>query len=236
MYTCQVYREEMDKKDKDNHNNIGKDRLTPEEKLLKIIEDPASVVGRRKFFQSKNQPKKKKLPDPKILMSKIKGFRINKASLKRFDLPLANKIAIVICSMFTIFLFLSFIKDSIGFKKHFTKLIAEASVVSTKDENLPNLDVKEADLLQEARRRNMFSFLPPETKTEVFTTEVPTVITNFKLVGILWSDNPQAMIEDTKEQKTFLVNTGDEISQLKIKRIFRDKVILGKDEREWELR
>ena len=47
-----------------------------------------------------------------------------------------------------------------------------------------------------------------------------------KLVGIAWSDNPDAMIEDTKVKKTYFVKQGDIINGVRIERIFRDKVVL----------
>jgi len=211
--------------------NIGKDKVTPEEKLLRIIENPASEAKKHRFFESY----KKKAPDLKLLIAKIKGFRLNKTTLKKMNLHIANRIVVGACVFFTLFLIFSFISDNIHYRRSFEKLSSEAAVESVIDEDLPEIDVTEAELAKETRQRNIFSFLPPKVEAAVIT-EVPTVITEFKLVGILWSDNPQAMIEDIKDQKTYFLRTGEKIKEITVKKILRNKVVLGRDEREWELR
>jgi len=55
-------------------------------------------------------------------------------------------------------------------------------------------------------------------------------------VGVIWSANPQAMVEDTQNHKTSLVSTGDYLGQLKVNKITRNSVVLEKDREEWELR
>jgi len=68
------------------------------------------------------------------------------------------------------------------------------------------------------------------------TTSATDMVKNLKLVGILWSENPQVMIEDTKQTKTYLLSIGETIGELQIKRILKDKVVVGKDDVEWEIR
>jgi hypothetical protein len=58
----------------------------------------------------------------------------------------------------------------------------------------------------------------------------------YKLVGISWSDNPDAMIEDTTAQKTYFMKRGQELDGVKIQAIFKDKVVLNYMNREIELR
>ncbi len=211
--------------------NIGKDKITPEEKLLRIIENPASEGKRQRFFESY----KKKAPDLKVLIAEVKKFRLNKETFKKLNLHIANRIVVGVCACFTLFLIFSFISDNIHYKRSLEKLSSEASVEGVSSEVYPAIDVTEAELAKELRQRNMFSFLPPKAEAAVIT-EVPTVITNFKLVGILWSDNPQAMIEDKKDQKTYFLKSGEKIKEIMIKEIFRNKVVLSNGEREWELR
>ncbi|MDD5477090.1 MAG: hypothetical protein PHG87_02620 [Candidatus Omnitrophica bacterium] len=59
---------------------------------------------------------------------------------------------------------------------------------------------------------------------------------NLKLVGISWSDDPDAMIEDTKALRTFFVKRGGLVGGVKVQAIFKDKVILSYAEEEIELR
>jgi len=59
---------------------------------------------------------------------------------------------------------------------------------------------------------------------------------NLKLVGISWSNDPDAMIEDTKTTRTFFVKRGQMISEVKVKDIARDKVVLTYDGEDIDLR
>ena len=51
-------------------------------------------------------------------------------------------------------------------------------------------------------------------------------VSHLRLVGISWSSDPDAMIEDTKAVRTFFVKTGQKIGKVTIEAIFKDKVIL----------
>ncbi|MDD2752185.1 MAG: hypothetical protein PHN59_03565, partial [Candidatus Omnitrophica bacterium] len=159
-----------------------------------------------------------------------------KEMLKKFDLRMATKTAAVACACFTIFWIFDFVRSGITLNKRFDKLVTESASAQIQEKALPNLNVDMSELSQQLRSRNIFSFVPTRAVAGEFTTEVPVAITNYKLVGIMWSDNPQAMIEDTKEQKTYLLGNGEQLGQVKVKKIFRDKVVIGKDEQEWELR
>ncbi|HPT39611.1 MAG TPA: hypothetical protein PL125_05405 [Candidatus Omnitrophota bacterium] len=59
---------------------------------------------------------------------------------------------------------------------------------------------------------------------------------SLKLVGISWSTDPDAMIEDTKSLKTYFVKRGDMVGDAKVQAIFKDKVVLNLDNEEFELR
>ncbi len=86
---------------------------------------------------------------------------------------------------------------------------------------------------------NMFSGLSEATAQEAqaqVQEDISAQLKNLKLVGIIWSDKPQAIIENTVENKTLLLNIGDQMDKVKIMKIYQDKVILGADGQEWELR
>ena len=59
---------------------------------------------------------------------------------------------------------------------------------------------------------------------------------NFKLVGISWSNDPDAMIEDTAAKKTFFVKRGQVVGDFKVQAISKDKVILSYGQEEIELK
>ena len=71
---------------------------------------------------------------------------------------------------------------------------------------------------------------------KVVNQEVISAAQNFKLVGISWSNDPDAMIEDTKAKKTFFVKRGQMVGEFKVQAISRDKVILSYGQEEIELK
>jgi hypothetical protein len=58
-----------------------------------------------------------------------------------------------------------------------------------------------------------------------------------KLVGISWSQNPDVMIEDTKTQRTMFLKEGQALENgMKLKKVFKDHVVLQLNAEEMELR
>ena len=92
--------------------------------------------------------------------------------------------------------------------------------------------LKEASYyLDKVKKRNIFAMVVEKPKVKEkeekkLIKEVEEKTKDLKLVGIAWSDNPDAMIEDTKVKKTYFVKQGDIINGVRIERIFRDKVVL----------
>jgi len=219
---------------------MAQDNLTPEEKLLKIIENPQN--DRRKssgtnMGRGAGGPKKGPGTGLGAWLSK---FRIDKNTIRDLSLKTVSKIVLVLCLIFTIFFIIDFISMGSSSAKKLNKLAAEAAAPDIKENKTAIKDVGLIEAINLAKRHNIFSFLPQTagipTQASTMPVEIEEIIKNLKLVGIIWSNNPQAIIENTKEQKTYLVNGGDKMSIMDIKRVLRDKVILGKDNLEWELR
>jgi type II secretory pathway component PulC len=219
---------------------MEEEKITPEEKLLKIIESPQKNNPFFKTFPKRFYKRKifMQAIDIKGISERIKNLRINKNTIRNFKLAGINKIILVLCGIFTFYCIFDYLKLGGNLNRRFTQIVAEAAVSDIKEKkvSLPQINISETLTL--ARRRNMFTFIPPLPAAGqiVMPPDLAQIISSLKLVGIIWSANPQAMIEDSKEQKTYLLNTGDQISTIKIKKILRDRVILGKDDQEWELR
>jgi hypothetical protein len=75
-----------------------------------------------------------------------------------------------------------------------------------------------------------------EARVSGDTSRLMEMTQNLKLVGISWSNDPDAMIEDTKTTRTFFIKRGQMISELKVKDIAKDKVVLTYDGEDVELR
>ena len=74
------------------------------------------------------------------------------------------------------------------------------------------------------------------TQMKVISSSILDATEHLKLVGISWSNDPDAIIEDTKDTKTFFVKTGQKIGEVKVQAIFKDKVILSYQGEETELK
>ena len=94
--------------------------------------------------------------------------------------------------------------------------------------------------LQEITQRNMFALLevppPSVVKKEEANQELTNMANNFKVVGIIWSEAPQAIIEDPKTGRTYLVNRGGKLKDARVKDILKDRVILSYDNQDVEIR
>lgn len=209
---------------------MDKENITPEERLLSIIETPGKL--KHKTFSG--------LSKTKIKGNLFKQISIGKNFFKQVNLHTINKIVIGLSVILTFYGSFDFIGTNIGLKKHLKKFVAEASTFTLMQKELPVLEANISEVLAGAKRRNIFSFIPPQPgeaqAIASAATQAANALSTLKLVGIIWSDKPQVMIEDTKEQKTYLLGQGDEISKFKIKKILKDKVMISKDEQEWELR
>jgi len=216
-----------------NEGKIGKaqDNITPEERLLKIIESPG-IQKAKVYFSAKA-----KAIDIKSLVKRLKGFRFDKNIIKKIDLRLANKIVASLCGLITLFLIFDFFRVGSNLRSRFEKTLqaSKSAIIEEKKVALPNVNIEE--VIAQAKRRNVFTFLPaPAEAQQTPSPNVTEIISNLKLVGIIWSNNPQAMVENPKEQRTFLLSQGEQIGQVKIKKIFQDKVIIEVEGQEQELR
>ena len=73
---------------------------------------------------------------------------------------------------------------------------------------------------------------PPEpTALEILRERAKTL----KLVGIAWGRVPIAMIEDTAKRETSFLKERESINQIRIKAIFRDRVVLSYGNAEYDL-
>lgn len=98
--------------------------------------------------------------------------------------------------------------------------------------------------LEQIRQRDIFRMGPKKEEGAVPEPQEPQgpsgeiieATAHLKLVGISWSNDPDAMIEDTKALKTFFVKRGQMLGDVRVQAIFKDKVILHYRGEEVELR
>ncbi|HQP91089.1 MAG TPA: type II secretion system protein N [Candidatus Omnitrophota bacterium] len=215
--------------------------LTPEEKLLRMIETPQGGPPPRPMNQ-----RHRSLQDL-TLNWKFLYEKYSKVIKERYqdyvNFRTGNILLFSICAVATIYFALDFI---LGAPR--ANAISQIQT-SAKKIDMGDLSLEELAPLsiftQEISQRNIFALPEAEVKTAVTqsaeqtqtTAEVAADATaDLKLVGIIWSDIPQAMIEDSKEQRTHLVSRGNTIKDARVKEILKDRVILSYDSQDVELR
>jgi len=211
------------------------EKNTPEERLLKIIEKKGagSDSGKGEIARQRASLERKRW------FFSFKNMHFSDLSLEppAFTLQFVNKMLIIAAILFTLVFVFDFFRDKVHLRNSFSLVTGVPALVKEKTKEKSLLKGDLASALKESRKRSLFTLNPIEkeesSKSQIKPREK---ITDLKLVGILWSNNPQAMIEDVKSGKTYLISSGEEIKRWKIKKIQRDSVILLGDEGETELR
>jgi type II secretory pathway component PulC len=194
------------------------DKETSDEKLLKLIESTSPIKRVQKVGV---KPKTKGL---KPLLSRF-NFRF-----LEFNLYNLNKALYSIAALLTLVFVYTIIS---GVRMVNADLIFPASEGGSFISNLMtqegNRFLTQQEYIGEVSSRKMF--LPLEQKASAREDSGPDIselIKDLKLVGIIWSSNPEVMIENIKEKRTYLLKKDETFGSLpyKIKNILRNMVVL----------
>jgi hypothetical protein len=92
--------------------------------------------------------------------------------------------------------------------------------------------------LEQVKKRDIFRMGQklPQEGSDVISSKVAEASQNLKLVGISWSDLPDAMIEDTKAGKTYFVKKGQIVGDFVVEAIYKERVVLKYGAESIELR
>jgi len=205
---------------------MAEQRSTPEEKLLKLIEKEDGgkpVIFKRKrniFFVFSNFW----FPIKKIIGRRIGKLKV---SAREPNLKALNKFLLVISILLLGYSVMDFALNRPDIREVRTKsrhVREEGEAGSMVSETRPFLHY-----LEMVQRRNIFSpiALKQVEKPEVKEKQLQEMVSDLDLVGISLDDEPMAMIENKKEEKTFFLKKGDKIGEFEIEEIQENKVILN---------
>lgn len=190
-----------------------KENTSPEERLLRLI----------------RQGTRKSSPSPSTIPSKAKKPIFASTPFKKF-----LKVS-YLNNLLLFFLFLSLLGLGLS-------LILPARPGPSEIEIKPALpmpdEIKDEDLLklkpysyyaQQIGKRQLF--VPSIGKKEegaslAKSLSLREIMQDFSLIGIMEGKSPQAIIEDKKAKKTYFLNRGDYLDEIKITDIQKDKVTL----------
>ena len=223
--------------------------VTPEKQLLRLIEDPklketnvqTQVIKRRSlsFFSGE------------IWMSRYSFFKerinhwITQGKSWQLDIKFVNKVLVFTVVTLTCYSIFSFFVSMAHFKKkmsHVLSQIKEGQSASNPAE-LTRLKVA-SYYLEKARSRDIFKMgrkIEQSEVKEITPADVPSppkineATQYLRLVGISWSNDPDAIIEDTKAYRTFFVKRGQMIDGVRVQAILKDRVVLSYEGEEIEL-
>lgn len=205
------------------------DKGTSDERLLKIIEGGSGEARRKPNIGiSPKKPLSELVPAQKFGLSlkKIKGLK--------FNLPAVNKALAASASVITLFFLYSLFSGpnvSASTAAYFTA--ADAAAIAKTISSGANQGMARRNILSQDIKRDIF--LPPGIKpSEIVDADGPKfneVVKDLKLVGIIWSANPEVMIEYGKDpnSRTYVLKKGDsfENEQFKVKEVSRNSAILA---------
>ncbi|MCX5699549.1 MAG: hypothetical protein NTX01_07610 [Candidatus Omnitrophica bacterium] len=218
------------------------DKQTSDERLLKIIE--GSNESRRAQVNidgAKGDSRKKR--DSRLYKFNLVGlkniFKDLKLNLAKINTALIGLgIFLTLIFIYTLFSAPAISKSNAAY---FTSADSAAVLKFISAGQAQGLMRK--NIGTESLRRNFF--LPVNFKVDSVTAQdsanVLEEVKDFKLVGIIWSQNPEVMIENAKDSRTYTLKKGESFNeQFKIKEISRNSAILevnlGSGTRDYELR
>ena len=207
-----------------------KDNIPPEEKLLRLIRNDKkqpSLPGIKTVVTGKEPilPYTQPLSVPPVLKPAF-ALRITLAHLR---LIIGSVFLLSVVLLFAVLLY-----PKLGLK---TIVLSE---VSTKNvaEDLPDKNKSQKPLdeyTQAIREKKIFSNLSLQGPSTSITTLPIDVIKDINLVGIISGENPQAIIEDKKAQKTYYVTKGQSIGEIILDEIQEGKITLNYKGQRFEL-
>lgn len=192
------------------------DGMPAEEKLLRLIKG-------RKSAQTQ---------DASNPAAKAKG-NAKQFSLKKY--LTINNITIIILVLAAIFLIISFTyTPSAPTANNLSDIKSEKAAVKGQE---AKSDKKPYDYyLSSIKGRDIFGVSYEQQKTEKLNSGAEaSSMKDLNLMGVISGENPQAIIEDKKTQKSYYVSKGQSVGDFEVEDIKEGKVILIKDGKKFEL-
>lgn len=76
------------------------------------------------------------------------------------------------------------------------------------------------------QKSSLFGLATPETPLPVFKSSIAELTKDYRLKGVVILDQPEAILEDARTQKSTFVKVGDKLGELTIKEIREGAIVL----------
>jgi hypothetical protein len=218
--------------------------LTPEKQLLKIIEtSKGNSLGMHAQSSRRHSMSWLNLGAWLGRISFLKGSFgkwSQDFSLEQLDVKVTNRILGSLVTLLSLYFMANLFVSLINLNK-LPRLESNtpAAKIETVFPESSGLKKAASYYLDKVRERDIFTMGAKKTEKPVDNTPSSKSLelaASLKLVGISWSSDPDAMIEDTKATKTYFVKRGEMVGDARVQAIFKDKVVLSLDKEEFELK
>lgn len=220
--------------------------LSPEKQLLKLIEDAKTKDTDIRVQKAKRQGMG--LLSPGAWMGRFSFFKskntawMGSGGVHQFDIRNINSILVISVIALVFYFFTGIFVSMVNLKKE-PRLSFETPAGTEAASSAKSSFLKAASFyLEQVRERDIFKtgatkpVAAEAAPAQIVSTESSEVLQNLRLVGISWSNDPDAMIEDIRIPRTYFVKRGAKIGDIKIQAIFKDKVVLNYGGQEIELK
>lgn len=195
--------------------------MTPEERLFRIIDNPSTAAGAT--TESGMRP---------LISGWIARFG-NWNALRQWFMehPIRRLNLILTCLLAVLlaYLVVDVAMASRRYKKYAEVPVTSSSPILSQEAAAsagPSVD----EYLTTLKNQDVFRTATMTGSSSNKGVPVPaSPLEGFKLVGISWGTDPEAIINDTRSNKTFFVKPGNRVGALTIREITRESVILTTD-------
>jgi len=169
--------------------------------------------------------------------------RLQESRRQPFDIKIINQAAVVCIYILAGYFSIDFISSLVGlWKMPNVEIISSEKIRPLSFRENSVLKTAASSYLEEVRGRDIFKIgkgtdgAAENKEAKGPSPQAMDASANLKLVGISWSSDPDAIVEDTKAPRTFFVKVGNMIGEGKVQAIFKDRLILRYGDQEVELK
>lgn len=216
---------------------------TPEKQLLKLIEDPKAVPAKKQSARTRGAFSLSGALG--IFLGRLsfwrRSSRTRRPGPRMLDLGLVNRVLALAAVGLLGYVSFDAASSAVLLSKPPTVTIPSRQTAGGGVSQSVSPLKESAFYLEKVSSRDIFKEGPrpaaaPEASVES-AAPVEDVSGDFSLVGISWSANPDVIIENKSESKTYFVKRGQPVgSGAKLEAVFKDHVIISREGREFELR
>lgn len=212
-----------------------KDNISPEEKLLRLIrgqKKPQDALIDKKTTSEVSDLKP--LSGIELKQSQRAKFSIYPLIKKYLSFLYIRKIIWFGFLVSCLYLIICLIYPWVGLRKIRLPQIEPGKIIESKKELKDQIKPYEF-YLEGMRNRQIFSSKSSQETERSLSSVNADLVKDINLVGIISGENPQAIIEDKKTQKTYYVTKGQFVGEMQVEDIQEGKIILNYKGQRFEL-